>query len=388
MQEGQFKRAFCIMADKEFIIPFKVIYSDITGSNNSALMLAQIEYWQAIKGNDWVAKSVTDWWNELRLSKKQVSRIKAELETLGYIETCLLFFKGSQTTGYFFKKDAVQKALSDGFNAYNKDSIVTKGHNAEKSPSPNGTMPKGNYAPSLKGTMHSAEREPSITDTTTENTIDTFSDAKASAPVSSKKAVKAKKELSPIDAEIRDRVKDFVDRFTKWHLKTIGRPYLTNKLDFINLTSTFKKLNESGGYSPEKTFAELASIVLNYNKLKDFSKSQISVNYIATKWSVLLTEIQNHKEPAAQLAKTYTSEPVQAVRQPAPKNNWNEYPLPYGINRQQFVTLATQIAEGLIMDGVLDEEYNTYDYCLILWRQIRNYTIEQVQLLLTENEIQ
>jgi len=307
---------------KDYCTPFRVPYSDITGDNNSALFLAQLEYWQGIKGNDWVAKSVTDWWNELRLSKKQVARIKSELESLGYIETCLLFFKGSQTTGYCFKKDAVQKALSDGFNAYNKDTIVPKGHDAKRAPSPKGTMPKGNYAPSPKVTMHSTQREPSITENTTENTTDILSDEKISSvpdglfksdklkelaeqaigknEPAKPKSKKPKEPTDPLTAEIHKYVCEAHDYFKQWYEDKYQTSLVTWDKDFVNIKKTFRKLidgsanlEEKKRLTPERCFLGVKYIIENFDKLHISKQNKLSLNYIATNWNELIPSIKN-----------------------------------------------------------------------------------------------
>jgi hypothetical protein len=390
---------------KDHCTPFRVPYSDITGDNNSALFLAQLEYWQGIKGNDWVAKSVTDWWNELRLSKKQVARIKAELESLGYIETCLLFFKGSQTTGYCFKKDAVQKALSDGFNAYDKDTIVPKWHDAQRAPSPKGTMPKGDYAPSPKVTMHSTQREPSITENTTENTTDTSSTEINSVPTdlfksdklrelaedaiakgeTGKTKSKPKKELSEQDKLISEQIKNIAERFKKWYLshKKIVYPY--KRHDFVNLTSMFKDLCNNNGYTIEGVVKEIEKIVNGYDKLSNFSQNNFSLNLIATKYNVLLSEIDNYKAPKE---KQNFNEPVApTVVKKVHRDTFNGHWLPVGIGKYQFIDLAKLIAQDKIMNGELPDTFNPYDFTEYLLPTIKDYTPEQVKALLNEYDV-
>jgi hypothetical protein len=390
---------------KDHCTPFRVPYSDITGDNNSALFLAQLEYWQGIKGNDWVAKSVTDWWNELRLSKKQVARIKAELESLGYIETCLLFFKGSQTTGYCFKKDAVQKALSDGFNAYDKDTIVPKGHDAKRAPSPKGTMPKGDYAPSPKVTMHSAQREPSITENTTENTTDILSDEKISSVPdglfksdklkelaedaiakgeTGKTKSKPKKELSEQDKLIAEQIKNIAERFKKWYLshKKIVYPY--KRHDFVNLTSMFKDLCNNNGYTIEGVVKEIEKIVNGYDKLSNFSQNNFSLNLIATKYNVLLSEIESYKAP---VTKQNYNEPVAPVHTKLPEF-YNGYALPMGISTMQFEKLGELVYRDKIMEGLIDESFmSVYEFLEKYRGELKKITTEQLNQLMKDYEI-
>jgi hypothetical protein len=399
---------------KDHCTPFRVPYSDITGDNNSALFLAQLEYWQGIKGNDWVAKSVTDWWNELRLSKKQVARIKAELESLGYIETCLLFFKGSQTTGYCFKKDAVQKALSDGFNAYDKDTIVPKGHDAKRAPSPKGTMPKGNYAPSPKVTMHSTQREPSITENTTENTTDILSDEKISSVPDSlvktdfmkrallegiekneqakPKSKKPKEPTDPLTSEIHKYTCE-ADAFLKqWYLDKYQTPLISYDKDFVNIKKTFRKLidgsanlEEKKRLTPERCFLGVQYILENFDKLNDFDRKKISLNHIATNWSTLITTIQDYKAP---VQKQNFNEPVaHTVVKKVHRDTFNGHWLPVGIGKYQFIDLAKLIAQDKIMNGELPDTFNPYDFTEYLLPTIKDYTPEQVKALLNEYDV-
>jgi hypothetical protein len=391
---------------KDHCTPFRVPYSDITGDNNSALFLAQLEYWQGIKGNDWVAKSVTDWWNELRLSKKQVARIKSELESLGYIETCLLFFKGSQTTGYCFKKEAVQKALSDGFNAYDKDTIVPKGHDAKRAPSQKGTMPKGNYAPSPKVTMHSTQREPSITENTTENTTDILSDEKISSVPpdlfksdklkelaeqaigkneQAKPKSKPKKELSPLDKEIAVKIQEVGKRFIKWYEDYKKIAYVSKRYEFSNLTDLFKQLCNNKGYTPDMVVKDIEKIVNGYKKLKEFSQNNFSLNLIATKYNVLLSEIDNYQPP---VQKQNFNEPVATtVVKKVHRDTFNGDWLPVGIGKYQFIELAQAIARDKIMNGELPDTFHPYDFTQYLLPTIKDYTPEQVKALLNEYDV-
>ena len=394
------------------VTPYKMQYSDITGDNNSALFLAQLEYWQGIKGDDWVAKSVTDWWNELRLSKKQVARIKAELESFGYIETCLLFFKGSQTTGYCFKKEAVQKALSEGFNAYDKDTIVPKRHDAQKSPSPKGTMPKGNYAPSPEVTMHSTQRELSITENTTENTTDTSlnetssfgafglktdflkqaaeeATEKNSSALSKPKKPKA--ETDPLTAEIHKYTLEAHDYFKAWYEDRYQTALITWDKDFVNIKRTFKKLitasanlEESKRLTPERCFLGVKYIVQNFDKLHSSKQNNFSLNYIATNWNALISSIKNYQAP---VERKNFNEPVATVVKRDGRETFNGTWLPLGITKEQYLRLSIAIAQDKIMSGDLPEDYSAYRYADYLHQVISDYTPQQVKTLLEEYDV-
>jgi hypothetical protein len=382
------------------VTPFRMEYSDITGDNNSALFLAQLEYWQGIKGNDWVVKSVTDWWNELRLTPKQVKRIKAELENFGYIETTLVYFKGSLTTGYCFKKDAVQKALSNGFNAYSTEPKGT----STKSTDTKGTSTLGTTPQEPKVLLHDNLRDYSITENTTENTTDTSSTEINSVPSDlfksdklkelaeqaigkneqAKPKSKPKKELSELDKEIAVKIQEVGKRFIKWYEDYKKIAYVSKRYEFSNLNDLFKQLCNNNGYTPDKVVEDITKIVNGYPKLSTFNQNNFSLNLIATKYNVLLSEIDTYKPP---VERKNFNEPVATVHTKLPEF-YNGYALPMGISTMQFEKLGELVYRDKIMDGLIDESFmSVYEFLEKYRGELKKITAEQLNQLMKDYEI-
>jgi hypothetical protein len=387
------------------VTPFRMEYSDITGDNNSALFLAQLEYWQGIKGNDWVVKSVTDWWNELRLTPKQVKRIKAELESFGYIETTLVYFKGSLTTGYCFKKDAVQKALSNGFNAYSTEPKGT----STKSTDTKGTSTLGTTPQEPKVLLHDNLRDYSITENTTENTTDTSSTEINSVPPDlfksdklkelAEQAIskneqakpKSKKQKEPTDeltAEIHKYVCESHDYLKKWHEAKYESPMLTYDKDFKNLKDTFRKLiegsvnfEEAKRITAQKCFNGVKYFVDNFDKLDSFDQKKFSLNHIATNWKALKESIQKYKAPVTK-PNTFEPPPVVSVKLPS---IYNGVPLPIGIEVGQFRELSKEVYRDKVMEGIInDANTSLTDFMQAYQYELRKLSPEQLKELLND----
>jgi hypothetical protein len=188
------------------------------------------------------------------------------------------------------------------------------------------------------------------------------------------------KELSPLDKEIAQKVKSIVDGFTKWHLENKGQPYISSKIDFINLTKLFKDLNNVG-YSPEQTIEKLRGIFKNYDKLSVFSKNNFTVNYLATKHNILLSEIESYKAP---VERKNFNEPVPFV--PAIKEKidyYNTMPLPVGLSDEVFRELGEAIYREKIMDEEVDpKEIGISQFTEIIYKQVRTMNQQQIQDLL------
>jgi hypothetical protein len=382
---------------KENYTPFRLKYSDITGDNNSALMLAQLEFWDGIKKGGWVVKSVSDWWNELRITPKQVKRIKAELETLGYIETSLVQWNNSQTTAYLFKKQAVEEAVNNGFDAYttHPKSTGALGIGAKS------TGALGTGAHSQKVLVHTTKRDASITEITTENTTEnTCSEINSLLPktdlvkkemaerIERGEAAKTKpkkpKEISPLDKEIAVKIQEVGKRFIKWYEAHKKTPYLSKKQDFINLTATFSQLCNKKGYTPDMVVKEIEKIVNGYDKLSNFSQNNFSLNLIATKYNVLLSEIESYKAP---VTKQNYNEPVAPVHTKLPEF-YNGYALPMGISTMQFEKLGELVYRDKIMEGLIDESFmSVYEFLEKYRGELKKITTEQLNQLMKDYEI-
>ena len=90
-------------------IDFKKIYVDIAGDLIAGLMLSQIVFWYLPDKNgnskmrvrkdgyDWIAKSNTEWYDEIRITEWQAPRALNILEEKGIIEKRLYKFDGAPT---------------------------------------------------------------------------------------------------------------------------------------------------------------------------------------------------------------------------------------------------------------------------------------------------
>lgn len=90
-------------------IDFKKIYVDIAGDLIAGLMLSQIIFWylpdkygnskMRVKkdGYDWIAKSNSEWYDEIRITEWQAPRALNILEEKGIIEKKLYKFNGAPT---------------------------------------------------------------------------------------------------------------------------------------------------------------------------------------------------------------------------------------------------------------------------------------------------
>lgn len=90
-------------------VDFKKIYVDMAGDLKAGLMLSQIIYWYLPGKTDtklrierydgfWLAKQRTDWWDEVRLTQKEVIRATQILKDAGLIKVSYHFFKGLKQT--------------------------------------------------------------------------------------------------------------------------------------------------------------------------------------------------------------------------------------------------------------------------------------------------
>lgn len=97
------------MADASSKVLFRTEYFDLVHDINATLVMSQIHYWympndkgvsklQVFKyGKWWLAKSAEDWWQEARLTKRQVERAIAILVDAGLIRIEVFKFRGAPT---------------------------------------------------------------------------------------------------------------------------------------------------------------------------------------------------------------------------------------------------------------------------------------------------
>lgn len=143
------------------VIDFKKIYVDMAGDLVSGLVLSQTVYWH-LPGADgvtrlrvnrdghlWIAKKREDWWNEIRITPKQLDRALPILEEKNLVYTALYGFAGTPTKHIRLNWPGFLSAWLD---------ISTFGENA--------------FLPNVE--MHFDERLKSNTENTTENTTDSF----------------------------------------------------------------------------------------------------------------------------------------------------------------------------------------------------------------------
>ena len=114
-------------------IDVKRCYIDICGDVVTGLMLSQIIYWNLPGTGDsklcverdgkiWLAKKRKDWWEECRISVKQVDRSLKILKDLGLIEVRLYQFSGLPTQHIWLNVSAllegVKRILPKGQSGY------------------------------------------------------------------------------------------------------------------------------------------------------------------------------------------------------------------------------------------------------------------------------
>jgi len=92
------------------VLDFKMAYVDMTGDIMAGLLLSQIVFWHLPNKNGdtklrvqhdgllWLAKSRSDWWDEIRLTPRQVDRALGILIEKGLVVTALYKFAGAPTT--------------------------------------------------------------------------------------------------------------------------------------------------------------------------------------------------------------------------------------------------------------------------------------------------
>lgn len=127
-------------------IDFKKIYVDITDDLIAGLMLSQIIYWHLpnrdgesklrVERDDyqWLVKAQHEWWEECRLTAKQVRRARKILEEKGIIATTLYKFGGAPTTHIRIEWETFLKLWSEHLYGQihfdqRSNSILTKGKN-------------------------------------------------------------------------------------------------------------------------------------------------------------------------------------------------------------------------------------------------------------------
>jgi len=151
-------------------VDFKTIYVDMAGDLVAGLLLSQIVYWYLPSKKDgrsklrvykdghyWIAKARKDWWDEIRISPRQVDRALAILEEKGIIVTALYKFNKTPTKHIRIDKEKFLATWEDALPSPEQAPILPKGEN-----------PNDRFYP--KGENDFDQRVKSITETTAETT--------------------------------------------------------------------------------------------------------------------------------------------------------------------------------------------------------------------------
>jgi len=148
-------------------IDFKTIYVDMADDLVAGLVLSQIVFWHLPNhqgrsklrvrkdGHYWIAKGREDWYDEIRVTAKQIDRALGILEKLGIIVTALYKFDGAPTKHI--------RIDSEGFLTAWRAIVQERG----KSISTKGENPTG---PTVE--MDITETGKSLTETTSETTTE------------------------------------------------------------------------------------------------------------------------------------------------------------------------------------------------------------------------
>jgi hypothetical protein len=394
---------------KEKVIPFKVDYYDITGNHLSALVLVQLEYWQPKAANGWISKKEDEWKQELRITYKMLQRIQDNLIQLGFIDVKQAMYSGRKTTHYRVNSAAINKAIE----ALKANPVLTKGKLDERSILPKVNITKGELIDLPKVSSSIDQRSVLYTESTTESTTDILSDAekKSASPLlfktpfmneevasrSEKNASAAPKNKTnkvvadEVSTEVHKQTQLAYDFFTQWYLAKYATPYISSDRDFVNLKRIFKKLitgtanlEAKDQITPERCFKGVQYIVNNFDKLDKFSRDKLSLNLIATRWSELISQIKNYKEP---VERKNFGDPVAYVPTRLPAY-YNGYPLPLGITYIQFIELGKLVYREKVMEGLIDEPnysvYKFYDHYQI---ELKKITEPQLTQILKDYEI-
>lgn len=152
----------------------EMIYVDIAEDFNAGVLLSQILYWylpdnkgkmklRVFKHGDyWLAKSYVNWYEEIRLNKKQIMRASKILEKKKLLKTKVYKFNGAPTVHYKLNIDKFTQLLQSELEKSYK--IPDSAESALS------IVPKVYNPLCNNGTIESAESALSLTETTTETT--------------------------------------------------------------------------------------------------------------------------------------------------------------------------------------------------------------------------
>jgi hypothetical protein len=172
-------------------VDFKPIYADMTNDLLTGLNLSQLIYWCILPdrwgrsklrvdraGHLWLAKRRNQWWDEIRMSPKQIDRSIGILLDLGLVAKGYWMFSGKRTTHLRICWDAFYDAWRANLPREEED-LLTIGTNQRDTR----VSTNGKQRSSPKGKSGIDEKGRPITETTKESTSEITTDAAAAASV-------------------------------------------------------------------------------------------------------------------------------------------------------------------------------------------------------------
>lgn len=372
----------------------------LTGGKGEAIALSQLIYKCANSNWGTVRLSSSDWANELQLSRREFENLNQCIIQLGLGTADICHIGYVKKVAYTLDKEAILEALKQGNvindvrnKLRNDTSEVTHPYVTNDVPIRNKLRTNTSEVTHIKEFKSNKSKEDNKDPLTETSSVvpqlfksDAMNQEAAKLTERNKSATtkpKPIKELSEQDKEIAAKIKEVAERFKTWYLsrKKIVYPY--KRHDFVNLTTMFKDLCNNNGYTPEMVVADITKIVNGYPKLSTFNQNNFSLNLIATKYNVLLSEIDNYKEP---VAKTNYNEPPPYIHKRLPQY-YDGYTLPLGITAMQFEQLAEMVMRERIMEGLIDENLRLSGFCQKYRIELHQITEPQLTQLLTDYEI-
>lgn len=165
-------------------VSLKLAYVDMTGDLVTGLLLSQIVYWHLPDsrqktrlrvekdGHLWLVKARHEWWEECRLTPRQVDRALRNLQKLGLIVTRRFRFNGAPTLHIRLDREAFLERWQATISTEQANPFSPNGE-MEFDQSANSISTKGEipFSPNVK--FHVDESVKTITDTTTDTTAET-----------------------------------------------------------------------------------------------------------------------------------------------------------------------------------------------------------------------
>lgn len=159
-------------------------YIDMVEDLNAGILLSQIVYWNSfddygneklkvnINGKMYLAKSKPDWYDEIRLSKKQVERAEKILKDKNIIKIELKKFSGTPTNHYWLDWAMfleLENLILSSEKNYQLDAEIDQNHKKTYSKASNSAECTQRVQWKVpNGAMECTQRVQSITETTTE----------------------------------------------------------------------------------------------------------------------------------------------------------------------------------------------------------------------------